>query len=70
MDALLKSRGVQRLVVLGLATDYCVLATVLDGLRLGYPVLVVQEAIRAVDLNPGDGEKALAAMAAAGAQFE
>lgn len=70
LDALLRSKGVERLVVLGLATDYCIRATVLDGLRLGYPVLVVRNAIRAVDLNPGDGEQALEAMAAAGARFE
>ncbi len=63
-------KGVRRLVVVGLATDYCVQATVLDGLRLGYSVLVLQEGIRAVDLSPGDGPKALATMRAAGAGFE
>jgi len=70
LDALLKMKGVRRLVVVGLATDYCVQATVLDGLRLGYSVLVLQEGIRAVDLLPGDGPKALATMRAAGAGFE
>lgn len=70
LDALLKMKGVRRLVVVGLATDYCVQATVLDGLRLGYPVLVLQEGIRAVDLSPRDGATALATMRAAGAGFE
>lgn len=67
LDQILREHGIERLVVVGLATDYCVSATVLDALRLGYATTVVTDAIRAVDLQPGDGERALAAMEAAGA---
>jgi nicotinamidase/pyrazinamidase len=53
----LRAAGVQRLVVLGLATDYCVRATALDGRELGWPVTVPWSAVRAVELQPGDGER-------------
>lgn len=59
--------AIERLVVTGLATDYCVVETVVDGRRLGYAVEVVAAAIRAVDLRPGDGERALERMLLAGA---
>jgi nicotinamidase/pyrazinamidase len=64
---LLQSAGVERLVVAGLATDYCVLATALDARTLGYPTTVLAAGVRAVDLNPGDGEKALVELRLAGA---
>jgi nicotinamidase/pyrazinamidase len=67
LDALLRRRGVDELTVLGLATDYCVQFTVLDGCRLGYRVRVVADGCRAVELQPGDGARALDAMRAAGA---
>ncbi len=67
LEGLLRQRGIERLVVCGLATDYCVLATVLDGVRLGFEVQVLVEAIAAVNLDPDDGERALSEMAAAGA---
>jgi nicotinamidase/pyrazinamidase len=66
LDGLLRDRGVRRVVVCGLATDYCVRATALDAVRLGYPTSVAADAIAAVDLRPGDGEQALAELAAAG----
>jgi nicotinamidase/pyrazinamidase len=66
LDSELAGAGVKRLVVCGLATDYCVKATALDGVRLGYETVVLLDAIRAVDLAPGDGERALDEMAAAG----
>ena len=50
-------------VIVGLATDYCVKDTALDGRRLGYPTTVLGGAIRAVDLAPGDGDRALAELA-------
>ncbi len=58
--------GVTALYVTGLATDYCVLATARDAARMGLPTYVVREAIRAVNLHPGDEEKALQEMKEAG----
>jgi nicotinamidase/pyrazinamidase len=63
----LAARGVRRLFVGGLATDYCVKATVLDGLRRGFAVLVLEDASRPVDVQPGDGARALDEMTRAGA---
>lgn len=60
----LHKMGVRRLIVGGLATDYCVLATVRDALALGLDVVVLTDAIRAVDVNPGDGRAAIEKMAA------
>ena len=54
------------MVVVGLATDYCVKATALDAVRLGYETAVLADAIAAVDLAPGDGVRAMDEMAAAG----
>jgi nicotinamidase/pyrazinamidase len=67
LDAMLREAGVTTIVVCGLATDYCVLETVLDACRLGYGVQVLTEAIRAVDLEPGDGGRAIDRMRDAGA---
>ena len=63
----LRAAGVTRLLVGGLATDYCVLNTVLDGLRENFEVLLLSDAIRAVEVQPGDGDAAIARMTAAGA---
>ncbi len=65
--AALGERGVGRLFVGGLATDYCVKATVLDALKEGFEAVVLEDAVRAVEVRPGDGERALAEMRAAGA---
>jgi len=62
----LRAQGVDALTVVGLATDYCVKFTALDALELGFATTVVRDACRAVDLNEGDGERAFAAIAAAG----
>jgi nicotinamidase/pyrazinamidase len=67
---LLAQHGVTRVVVGGLATDYCVLGTVLDARRLGFETTVLRGAVAAVELSPGDGERALAQMAEAGAQLD
>lgn len=67
LGSILRDAGLDRLVVVGLATDYCVVETVLDARRLGFDVEVLSEAIRAVDLEPGDGDAALARMQDAGA---
>jgi nicotinamidase/pyrazinamidase len=66
LERILRDRGVERLVILGLATDYCVKDTALDGLRSGFAVTVPMEGVRAVDLQPGDGDRALEAIRAAG----
>ncbi len=58
--------GIKKLVVCGLATDYCVKATVLDGVSAGYDVALLEDAIRSVDLEPGDGDRAIEEMATAG----
>lgn len=59
--------GVRRLFVGGLATDYCVLNTVRDALREGFEVFVLEDAIRAVNVDPGDGERAVREMQDKGA---
>ena len=65
----LREMGVERLFVCGLATDYCVKATALDARREGFGVVVVADAVRAVNLRPGDGERALEEMRRAGCAF-
>lgn len=67
LAAFLKARGKTRLFVTGLATDYCVRASVLDARKEGFDVVVLDDGIGAVDVNPGDGERALDEMKAAGA---
>lgn len=66
---LLRGRGVNRCFLAGLATDYCVRATVEDALAAGFEAVVLTDGIRAVELEEGDGERALAAMQAAGARL-
>ncbi|HEV8240004.1 MAG TPA: isochorismatase family protein [Thermoanaerobaculia bacterium] len=70
LERLLREHGIERLVVLGLATDYCVRATTLDGLAAGFAATVLTAGVRAVDLKPGDGERALDEMRRAGAVVE
>lgn len=69
LDRLLREAGVRRLFVAGLATDYCVLHTVEDALALGFGVVVIGDAIRAVDVQRGDGDAAIAHMVALGAKM-
>jgi nicotinamidase/pyrazinamidase len=68
LETLLRARGASRLLVGGLATDYCVLNTVRDALARGFQVLLLTDGIRAVNVNPGDGDRALSEMVALGAQ--
>jgi nicotinamidase/pyrazinamidase len=70
LEGWLREHGITDLTVVGLATDYCVKFTVLDARQLGFGVRVVTAGCRAVDLAPGDGERALAEMRAAGAVIE
>ena len=66
LEALLRERDIKRVVVVGLATDYCVSATAIDAARLGFGTEVLQDAIASVDLQPDDGAKAIHLMQAAG----
>lgn len=69
LGAELKKAGIQELIVGGLATDYCVKNTVLDALGRGFKVKAVENAMRPVELQPGDGERAIEEMRAAGAEI-
>jgi nicotinamidase/pyrazinamidase len=69
LGELLRDRGVDNITVVGLATDYCVKNTVLDGVREGFAVRVDAEAVRGVDVNAGDADRAIDEMRAAGAQI-
>lgn len=69
LASLLRDAAIERLFVGGLATDYCVKQTVLDGLQRGFDVTVLTDAVRGVDLTPGDSIRALAEMQSAGARF-
>ncbi len=66
LAALLQGRGVEDVTVVGLATDYCVRATALDARAEGFAVTVDAAATRAVELEPGDGDRALEELRAAG----
>ena len=66
LDALLRVRSIERVLVCGLATDYCVKATALDAVRLGYETTALLDGIAAVDLAAGDGDRALEEMRTAG----
>jgi len=65
---LLHGRGVEKVTVVGLATDYCVKETALDALRLGFVTAVLAEGTRAVDVVPGDGARALEELGLAGVE--
>lgn len=66
LENLLREAGINSVVIAGLATDYCVKATALDAVALGFATTVLGEGIRAVDLAPGDGERGIVEMRAAG----
>jgi len=69
LDTRLKKRGIKRIFTGGLATDYCVLSTVRDALSLGYEVYLLVDAIRAVNVEPGDGDRAIEQMKAQGVKI-
>ena len=66
----LKAMGVQSVCLMGLATDYCVKFSVLDALGLGFLTTVIEDGCRAVDLQPGDGERAIEQMRRAGTRVQ
>lgn len=70
LGALLRERAVERAVVVGLATDYCVKETAIDGQHAGLHVVALADGMRAVDLEPGDAARAVADMVAAGVTIE
>jgi nicotinamidase/pyrazinamidase len=70
LEEILRAQGIEKVVVLGLATDYCVKETAVDAAGKKFGVTVLASATRAVDLEPGDGERALDEMRAAGASLE
>ena len=59
LDQVLRDHQIEVLYITGLATDYCVKATAMDGLALGYRVVIVEDAVRGVNLKPGDDRKAI-----------
>ena len=63
---MLRERSISRVAVLGLATDYCVLATAIDSVELGFETTVLADGVRSVDLAPGDGARAIATMVSVG----
>jgi nicotinamidase/pyrazinamidase len=69
LERILRDQAIERVVIVGLATDYCVKDTALDARRLGFVTTVRADAVAAVDLQPDDGERALEAMRDAGAEI-
>jgi nicotinamidase/pyrazinamidase len=69
LASLLRERAIDHVTVVGLATDYCVRTTALDALRDGFHVTVDSTAVRGVEVEPGDSERALAELRAAGASI-
>jgi len=69
LESTLREMGVGDLFICGLATDYCVRATSIDASKRGFPVRVLRDAVRGVDLKPGDSEGALGELKAVGATF-
>jgi len=69
LDHYLKEKGIRKIYIAGLATDYCVKYSVLDAVKLGYDVYVIRDACRAVNLNRNDEEKAIKEMRERGAKI-
>ena len=70
LEGLLRERSIKAVIIGGLATDYCVKATALDAVRLGFQTAVLTDAVAAVDLQRGDGDRALEELRTAGVQLE
>lgn len=66
LEALLRANGVEEVHIIGLATDYCVLATALDAIDLGFPTAMIAAGCRGVELKPGDCDRAIETMRRAG----
>ena len=70
LEPMLRDREITQVVVVGLATDYCVKETAIDAVHARFTTTLLADGIRAVNLEPGDGARAVAAMAAAGVAIE
>jgi nicotinamidase/pyrazinamidase len=70
LGRILREHRIRRVVIAGLATDYCVKESSIDAVRLGFEAAVLRDAVRAVNLVPGDGDRALAEMREAGVDLE
>ena len=70
LDGLLRERNIERIVIIGLATDYCIRETTMDARRKGFATTVLRRGVRGVNLEPGDDERALREMEEAGALVE
>jgi nicotinamidase/pyrazinamidase len=67
LEAILREHEIDRVTVVGLATDYCVKETAAEALRDGFDVTIERDAVRGIDVEPGDSERALDELRAAGA---
>lgn len=70
LEDLLRARAIEHVVVVGIATDYCVKSTAIDAVRLGFGTVLLADAIAAVDVQPGDGDRAIDAMTEAGVDLQ
>lgn|SRR5512132_1067266 len=70
LEALLREHGIEELTVVGLATDYCVRASALDALELGFKVTVDPAGVRGIDVNPGDSDRTFEEIEAAGGEIK
>lgn len=70
LENYLRSRGVDTIHLMGLATDYCVKATALDAISLGFQTVLLTAGVRGVELNPGDCERAIEQMREAGVEIQ
>jgi nicotinamidase/pyrazinamidase len=67
LATVLRAAGIDRVVIIGLALDYCVVETAVDAVRLGFETIVLRDGVRPVDLQPGDGARAIERLLSAGA---
>jgi nicotinamidase/pyrazinamidase len=70
LEPILRARGIERIVLIGLATDYCIKETALDGARLGFDTTILLDGVRGVNLQSGDDERAIHDAMLAGVHVE
>ena len=69
LESLLRQRAITKVVISGLATDYCIKETAQDALTQGFATTVLEDGVRSIDLEPGDGSQVLSALLRAGAEI-